>query len=712
MGNTSGKDRRLRAMPRLPQPGGDADAWGTILNDYLSQAHDTDGSLKTGAVTTVSIRDDTITPAKLSAGTPGAGQVLSYDGSGFSWTTPSPGVTDHTQLANIGTNSHAQIDAHIASTANPHAVTKAQIGLGNVDNTSDASKPLSDLAKTYVNSRSSGLVTNGSGLLGDNTNFSAMTFSASDKPTGANGSFMGPLGSTGFIAQSDELISLSPAKYYELTMDARQVTGSARAYLFVAPYDVAGLTIQPYNYMAQPGTLTTLAAPLNPGDTTMTLTSSSGWNNAAGGATYHRAAIFWDYVDSKGYAWPVNTYSRNYTGSNFYADGAISGNVITLNAPYAGVAHPAGTSVSNGSSGSSYMYMATNALLTSTWTNYGGRFGGGVHAGGGMAAATTQLPMATSYVKVGVLLNYNIVTGPTQQAVANISLTEVEGGYAKFIGPATTTKQFTLPDASATILTSSAPVTVAQGGTGAATLTGILRGNGTSAVTAVTAPGGAIVGTTDAQTLTNKTISGVNNAMSDIPQSAVTGLTLDLAAKGARVGACYAAGKYINGLLTGQGAANSAGFIPDRAVAHLFYFPFEATIDGFGCYVGTAGAGATLRFALCTDSGNGIPADVALTHSGTIDGSTTGGKEIGTGPVTIPAGMYWAVVQTGVASCITRSAGLEQFFNLGRGSVADVAASVALAAPRVDAELAGSLASLAWVQSTGTVPHGIWAKTA
>jgi hypothetical protein len=50
------------------------------------------------------------------------------------------------------------------------------------------------------------------------------------------------------------------------------------------------------------------------------------------------------------------------------------------------------------------------------------------------------------------------------------------------------------------------PLAVASGGTGANTLTGILKGNGTSAVTAVTAPSGAIVGTTDIQTLTNKRV--------------------------------------------------------------------------------------------------------------------------------------------------------------------------------------------------------------
>jgi len=51
------------------------------------------------------------------------------------------------------------------------------------------------------------------------------------------------------------------------------------------------------------------------------------------------------------------------------------------------------------------------------------------------------------------------------------------------------------------------PVTVSNGGTGAGSLTGIVKANGTSAYTAVTAPSGTIVGTSDTQTLTNKRVT-------------------------------------------------------------------------------------------------------------------------------------------------------------------------------------------------------------
>ena len=45
-----------------------------------------------------------------------------------------PGNIAHGDLADVGSNTHAQIDTHLASTSNPHSVTKSQVGLGEVAN--------------------------------------------------------------------------------------------------------------------------------------------------------------------------------------------------------------------------------------------------------------------------------------------------------------------------------------------------------------------------------------------------------------------------------------------------------------------------------------------------------------------------------------------------------------------------------------------------
>lgn len=75
-------------------------------------------------------------------------------------------------VAKISTN-ETTINDHIANTSNPHSVTKEQIGLSNVDNTSDLSKPISTATQTALNGKQETLVSgtniktvNGSSLLG------------------------------------------------------------------------------------------------------------------------------------------------------------------------------------------------------------------------------------------------------------------------------------------------------------------------------------------------------------------------------------------------------------------------------------------------------------------------------------------------------------------------------------------------------------------
>lgn len=50
------------------------------------------------------------------------------------------------------------LTAHTVDTANPHSVTKTQVGLGNVDNTSDANKPVSTATQTALNAKQDTLV--------------------------------------------------------------------------------------------------------------------------------------------------------------------------------------------------------------------------------------------------------------------------------------------------------------------------------------------------------------------------------------------------------------------------------------------------------------------------------------------------------------------------------------------------------------------------
>lgn len=73
-----------------------------------------------------------------------------------------------------------------------------------------------------------------------------------------------------------------------------------------------------------------------------------------------------------------------------------------------------------------------------------------------------------------------------------------------------------------------------RGGTGLTSFTSgrFLTASSSSALaTTKTAPTGIVVGTTDAQTLTNKVLSGADNTFSAIPQSAVTDLATTLGAK-------------------------------------------------------------------------------------------------------------------------------------------------------------------------------------
>ena len=75
------------------------------------------------------------------------------------WTTMSQAQQDAlnsgantTNIGQIGTNT-TTIGNHIANTNNPHSVTASQVGLGNVDNTSDLDKPISTATQNALDGK-------------------------------------------------------------------------------------------------------------------------------------------------------------------------------------------------------------------------------------------------------------------------------------------------------------------------------------------------------------------------------------------------------------------------------------------------------------------------------------------------------------------------------------------------------------------------------
>jgi hypothetical protein len=101
-------------MSRLPTPGSDNGTWGVVLNDFLGVSLTGTGTLNTGVVSNSNIADGTIALAK---------------------------------LATSVQTSLGKADSALQS------ATKTTVGLANVDNTSDVSKPISTATQAALDAK-------------------------------------------------------------------------------------------------------------------------------------------------------------------------------------------------------------------------------------------------------------------------------------------------------------------------------------------------------------------------------------------------------------------------------------------------------------------------------------------------------------------------------------------------------------------------------
>lgn len=269
----------------------------------------------------------------------------------------------------------------------------------------------------YIASRKENLVTNGSASLGDNTNFSEFTYDPANQYY-SNGSFR--IVSKYVIKGTDEYIPVDINQRYDLSYMIKSSSPTVRYFDFLQMYDADKKVILDSNVLWVSGSTTTLAKELKSGDTTITLTSVAGFN-AAYTPKSHRGLIVWDYKNSKGYQYPVESYSRSvYT--DLWADSNSinkTTNVITLKTAWKGRTIPAGTSVSQSSSGGTYSYINHDYTLGSanTW----------VKKTGSISAVAPQSEYlhfreGTAFVNVYWLINYGGQTDATTW-ITNVNLT-------------------------------------------------------------------------------------------------------------------------------------------------------------------------------------------------------------------------------------------------------------------------------------------------
>lgn len=291
----------------------------------------------------------------------------------------------------------------------------------------------SDWTATISSATSSILVTNGLGELGDNTNFTSLTYDSNDAPGGSQGSFVSPNGNYVFYTSS-EYIPVTPTNQYVVRGWARQQTSgitTSRWYFGLVPYDIDNKAISPQYYMYRPGTTTTLSQPLNTGDTVVHLTNvSSSWYDLGDASTYFRSFIFWGYTDSTGKTWAPETYSMNGWYADIYNGGVGAVNqvndTITLNKPWPGISYPAGHPVSNGGAGASYMYSAaSNQLVSESWQEWISPTITGTTPGG-LNSSTTSFPQGTRKVRISIGLNAGSPPATSRQAVSGIRFYEID----------------------------------------------------------------------------------------------------------------------------------------------------------------------------------------------------------------------------------------------------------------------------------------------
>lgn len=241
------------------------------------------------------------------------------------------------------------------------------------------------------------LVTNGSAELEDNTNFTSFNYITTDSYDGT-----GCLSRTGVgTLYSNEYIKID--KYngsYYLSGYFKSAGSSglnSRLYFGIACFDYLKRLINPDMVSHYTNTETTLAQPLNNGDTIVYLTSASNWHTSASAKSTRKLGVYYNEID----VYPKYTYTRSTV---YYTEADLINNTITLTTAWSGGTIPSGTYVANHYDSGTYLYIAaSNASIPFTWTKYTSI---NAISGWSINNSYSYFRYGTEYIKLLFLSNY------------------------------------------------------------------------------------------------------------------------------------------------------------------------------------------------------------------------------------------------------------------------------------------------------------------
>ena len=215
-------------------------------------------------------------------------------------TTYAANLTVNTKVAQCLADAKAYTDQKVAA-----------IGGGGAAGQQPDISGLEAKMKLYVQSRVGGLVTNGTGLLKNNENFSQFTFDPAEAYSGF-GSFK--ITGSNQVTTMDEVIPVDPNGTYEFSFATKVEDGTktTKMYALVDCLDIDGSQILPMHVKTY---AVTLAEDLEAASTTIKiipedvakLKAAAGWRWGSGELIY---IAHGSYTSQSGYRYPEGTYSR------------------------------------------------------------------------------------------------------------------------------------------------------------------------------------------------------------------------------------------------------------------------------------------------------------------------------------------------------------------------------------------------------------------